>query len=92
MGGQGSGHKRGVSMDARRDREIVRLRRRGVNLAEIARRVGCHPSTVAAALERQGYAEPLPRPRGLAAMTAERRRRIASKGGRAKRQMRDREM
>ena len=65
-----------------RDLEIVRLREQGLTLTEISRRVGISRTSVANELKRQGHADLIGR-RGFAALTPERRRELASKGGKA---------
>jgi general stress protein YciG len=74
--------KRGLPRNLARELEIVRLRESGLTLTEIARRVGVSGSSAARALSRQGRADLLGR-RGFAAMPAERRRELASIGGKA---------
>jgi general stress protein YciG len=80
MGGQGSGPQ----TNTERDKEIVRLREQGLTLAEIGRRFGLTRQAVDYILKRMRGPQPSATgPRGLAAVSPERRREIGSKGGRA---------
>ena len=81
MGGPGSGR----SMQPRNiasELKVVRLREQGLTLADIGRRLGISGSSSGRVLSRQGRADLLGR-RGFAALTAERRRELSSKGGKA---------
>jgi general stress protein YciG len=64
------------------EQEVVLLREQGLTLAEIGRRVGISGTSVGNLLRRQGRTDLFGR-RGFAAMTLERRRELASKGGKA---------
>ena len=81
MGGPGGGRvmqRRNIS----RELDCVSLREQGLTLTEIGRRLGITGQAAARALRRHGRADLLGR-RGFAAMTPERRREIASLGGKA---------
>ena len=81
MGGPGSG--RGVQRrNIARELECVRLREQGLTLTEVGRRLGITAQSVANAFRRQGRTDLLG-VRGFAALTPERRRELASKGGKA---------
>ena len=81
MGGPGSG-RRGQPRNIVRELEVVRLRQQGLTLAEIGVRLGISGSSAGRALSRQGRTDLLG-VRGFAALTPERRRELASKGGKA---------
>jgi general stress protein YciG len=65
-----------------REQEVISLREQALRLAQIGRRVGINRTSVANALKRQGRADLFGR-RGFAALSPERRREIASMGGKA---------
>ena len=81
MGGPGSG--RGVQRrNIARELECVRLREQGLTLTEVGRRLGITAQSVANAFRRQGRTDLLG-VSGFAGITEERRREIASLGGKA---------
>jgi general stress protein YciG len=81
MGGPGSG-RGGQPRNLARELEIVRLREQGLSLNEIGRQLGISGTAVGKALRRQGR-DDLLGGRGFAALSPERRRELASRGGKA---------
>jgi len=82
MGGPGSGPGGRRPRNIAREREVVRLREQGLSLTDIGRRLGISGSSAARALRRQGRPDLLG-VSGFAGIDPERRREIASKGGKA---------
>jgi DNA-binding CsgD family transcriptional regulator len=74
--------KRGTPRNITRELEVVRLREQGLTLTDIGHQLGISGTAVANALKRQGRGDLLSG-RGFASLSPERRREIASKGGKA---------